>query len=84
MKTMTFNELRRIKDKLPDGSMKIIADNLSINVESVKNYFGAQNYKVGEVIGIHTEQGPDGGIVLLDDTTILEEAYKILKQNNLN
>ncbi|OFX35998.1 MAG: DNA-binding protein [Bacteroidetes bacterium GWA2_32_17] len=84
MKTITFNELRRIKDKLPDGSMQAIADSLNINLDTVRNYFGGTKYDNNEIIGIHTEQGPDGGIVLLDDTTILEEAIKILNENNLN
>ena len=36
-KTITFNELRRIKDSLPDGSMHRIADELSLDVETVRN-----------------------------------------------
>lgn len=84
MKTITFNELRRIKDLLPDGSMKQIADRLDISIETVRNYFGGTNYIKGNVTGFHTEQGPDGGVVMLDDTTILEMAMKILKENNLN
>ena len=28
--TLTFNELRRIKDRLPDGSMKKIAKELNL------------------------------------------------------
>ena len=39
-KTITFNELRRIKDRLPDGSMHRIADELGLQVETVRNYFG--------------------------------------------
>jgi hypothetical protein len=75
--TLTFNELRRIKDSLPDGSMRVIAEKLDINVETVRNYFGGTNYREGESIGIHMEPGPDGGIVTLDDTTILELAKEI-------
>ncbi len=75
--TLTFNELRRIKDSLPDGSMQLIAERLDINVETVRNYFGGTNYTEGESIGIHLEPGPDGGIVTLDDTTILEMAKEI-------
>ncbi len=75
--TLTFNELRRIKDSLPDGSMGIIAEKLDIKVETVRNYFGGTNYNDGESIGIHLEPGPDGGIVTLDDTTILELAKEI-------
>ena len=44
-KTITFNELRRIKDSLPDGSMQRIADELGLSVETVRNYFGGHNYK---------------------------------------
>jgi hypothetical protein len=28
---------------------------------------------------MHIEQGPQGGIILLDDTTILEKAQQILE-----
>ena len=76
-KTITFNELRRIKDQLPDGSMQQIANKLELNVETVRNYFGGSNYNKGESIGIHIEQGPGGGIVTLDDTTILDLAKEI-------
>ncbi len=76
-KTITFNELRRIKDQLPDGSMQQIANKLELNVETVRNYFGGSNYNKGESIGIHIEQGPGGGIVTLGDTTILDLAREI-------
>ena len=76
-KTITFNELRRIKDRLPTGSMQKIADRLDMNVETVRNYFGGTNYTRGESIGIHIEPGPDGGVVSLDDTTILDIAMQI-------
>lgn len=77
MKTITFNELRRIKDSLPDGSMQKIADKLNLNVETVRNYFGGTNYEKGQTVGMHLEQGPDGGIVSLDDTTILNLAREL-------
>lgn len=82
MKTITFNELRRIKDSLPDGSMRQIAAELGLTVEAVKNYFGAINQSAGSKGGIHIEPGPDGGIVILDDPTILEKALVILGENN--
>ena len=75
---MTFNELRRIKDSLPDGSMHRIAEELGLDVETVRNFFGADNYKEGKTVGIHIEQGPDGGIVEIDDTTVLDRALQIL------
>ena len=42
-KTITFNELRRIKDRLPDGSMHRIADELNVTTQPVRNYFGGSN-----------------------------------------
>ena len=75
---ITFNELRKIKDNLPAGSIKVIADNLNISEDTVRNYFGADHYKTGDCVGIHLEQGPDGGIVSLDDTTILDMAKSMM------
>jgi hypothetical protein len=80
-RTITFNELRKIKDELPDGSMHRIAEKLDMNVETVRNYFGGANYNNGESVGIHMEQGPNGGIVTLDDTTILDLAIEIKEDN---
>ena len=77
-KTITFNELRKIKDSLPSGSMQRIADELRVDVETVRNYFGGHNYKEGGSCGVHIEPGPDGGLVMLDDTTILDVACRIL------
>ena len=81
-RTLTFNELRDIKDRLPDGSMHCIADELGVSVETVRNYFGGYNYKDGKSCGLHLEQGPNGGIVVLYDTTILERALEILEEKN--
>ena len=77
--TITFNQLRKLKDSLPNGSMRTIADELQLNVETVRNYFGGKNYDRGRSVGFHIEPGPDGGIVELDDTTILEYAKDILE-----
>ena len=78
-KTLTFNELRKIKDQLPSGSMRQIADKLNISEETVRNYFGGRNFDKGQSIGIHFEQGPGGGIVTFDDITILEMAKEMIK-----
>lgn len=78
VKTISFNELRRIKDSLPDGSMAKIACELNLNIETVRNFFGGANFTYGESAGIHIEPGPDGGIVVIDDTTILDKAMEIL------
>ncbi len=77
--TITFNELRKIKDQLPSGSIKRIAEKLDLNEETVRNYFGGRNFEKGQSVGIHFEQGPDGGIVTFDDTTILDMAKEMLK-----
>lgn len=79
-KSITFNELRSIKDSLPDGSMHRIADELDLNVETVRNFFGGHNFKEGYSVGIHYEPGPDGGIVMIDDTTVLDKALEILAE----
>lgn len=79
-KTITYNELRKIKDSLPDGSMRKIASELNMSVETVRNYFGGHSYKEGESVGVHIEPGPNGGIVVLDDTVILDMAMEILEQ----
>ncbi len=75
---ITFNELRRIKNSLPEGSAHKIADELNITVDTVRNYFGGTNFDTGDTTGLHIEQGPDGGIVSLDDDTILNKAKEIL------
>ena len=77
-KTITFNELRKIKDQLPSGSMRQIAEKLDLNEETVRNYFGGRNFDKGQSVGIHFEQGPGGGIVTFDDTTILDLAQKMI------
>jgi len=79
-KTITFNELRRIKDALPSGSMAKIANELGLQKETVKNYFGGTDYKEGQSVGLHIEPGPDGGIVQLDDISILEVAQRMLDE----
>ena len=38
-RTITFNELRKIKDSLPSGSMHRIADELNMSVETVRKFF---------------------------------------------
>lgn len=77
-KTLTFNELRALKDQLPHGSVHRIAEELGLSPDTVRNYFGGHNFKEGNSIGVHIEPGPDGGIVVLDDTTIFDKALSIL------
>jgi len=76
---ITFNELRKIKDSLPDGAIRKMAEEFEVTVETVRNYFGGANYTDGKTVGIHMEPGPNGGIVLIDDTKILDRAREILQ-----
>lgn len=80
---ITFEELRRIKHALPSGSISRIATELNIDEQTVRNYFGAHQYKDGEVVEFHLEPGPNGGIVHIEDTTILDRAQQILAEHNL-
>lgn len=68
------------RDSLPDGSMREIADKLNVTVQTVRNYFGGSNYEYGKNCGVHIEPGPDGGIVILDDTQIYDMAIEILEK----
>ena len=82
-KTITFSELRQVKDNLPNGSMQKIAEALNIPVETVRNYFGGSNYDKGQSCGIHIEAGPNGGYVTLDDLTIWDMALDILEKQKV-
>ena len=79
-KTVTFNELRRIKDALPSGSMAKIAEELGLEKQTVKNYFGGSDYKEGKSVGLQIEPGPDGKKKKMDDTSILEVALRMLEE----
>lgn len=78
MKIITFNELREIKNSLPEGSTHVIADKLGLEVQTVRNYFGGNDYDEGTSMGVHIEPGPNGGYVTLEDTQILDMALEIL------
>jgi hypothetical protein len=78
---MTFNELRDIKDRLPDGAIHSIAGELGESVETVRNYFGGQNFRAGKSCGTHLELGPGGGVVALSDTFILDRALEMIRAN---
>ena len=79
---ITFQELRKIKDSLPAGSMKRIANELQLNEETVRNYFGGSNYKRGGATGIQFERGANGGFVRIDDEKVYQEALKILDETS--
>ena len=54
---------------------KAILDIENAELVAVYDY----NYEFGKNCGVHIEPGPDGGIVVLDDTTIYDMALEILK-----
>jgi len=80
---ISFNELRQIKHNLPTGSVRKIAQMLEIEEQTVRNYFGANKFKDGDITGKHVQPGPNGGIVSLKDTAILDTAMKILKETEV-
>lgn len=75
---ITFNELREIKHNLPAGSIKKIADQLNLDEQTVRNYFGAHHL---ENSGNHIQPGPNGGIVHIEDETILNLAKEIIEES---
>ncbi|MEM9887300.1 MAG: DNA-binding protein [Bacteroidota bacterium] len=77
---ITFEELRSIKHRLPTGSVARIAEELNISEQTVRNYFGASKFKEGTTTGKHVQPGPNGGIVSLADTKILDVANRILSE----
>lgn len=77
---ITFNELREIKHQLPTGSIARIARTLDLEEQTVRNYFGANKYDQGDVVNRHVTPGPNGGIVYLDNTDILDLARQIIEE----
>lgn len=75
---ISYKELRQVKHDLPTGSIKRIAEQLNLDEQTVRNYFGASKYADGETVGKHYQQGPNGGIVNLEDETILNLAREII------
>lgn len=77
---ITLDELRNIKHQLPTGSVRRIAHELEIEEQAVRNYFGANEYSESTLTGKHVQKGPNGGIVNLRDTRILDRARAILHE----
>ncbi len=75
---ITFQELRTIKHSLPTGSIKRIANELKIEEQTVRNYFGARKFSQGKSPGWHLQPGPQGGYLNFNDTTILDLAKQII------
>ena len=80
---ITFKELRNLKHSLPTGSVSRIASELSLEEQTVRNYFGAKKYNDGDIADIAVHPGPDGGYVQIEDTRIIELAKKIVSESPL-
>ena len=70
----TFDRLREVKDSLPHGSMDAIAQELGMEPDAVRAFFKGEG---NEEAGYHIEPGPEGGIVTLTDTRILDVALRL-------
>ena len=75
---ISFKDLRDIKHKLPTGSVTKIASELNLEAQTVRNFFGAKKFEDGQVAQWHLQPGPDGGIMVINDTTILDVANRII------
>ena len=75
---ITYDELRAIKHQLPTGSVKRIAQELNLSEQTVRNYFGAKKFEDGAIVDAHIQPGPNGGIVHLEDSAILDAAKRII------
>ncbi len=76
---ITFEKLRAIKHMLPTGSIKKIAADLDLDEQTVRNYFGANKFGDGDFLGKVITPGPNGGVVDLPDTSVLDAAVKIIQ-----
>lgn len=79
---ITFEELRRIKHALPAGSIARIAHELNLDEHTVRSYFGANNYTGNHAFELNIKPGPGGGIVHLEDVTILKRAIQIIEEHS--
>lgn len=79
---ITYNELRDIKHSLPTGSISRIAQQLNLDEQTVRNYFGANKYDKDDIVGRHIQPGPNGGVVHIDDTEIIELAKQIIAESS--
>ncbi len=43
-RTISFKEFREVKDALPKGATKQLAERLGLEVQTVNNYFGGHDF----------------------------------------
>ena len=51
--------------------------------QTVRKFFGGDNYDEGQAVGFHLEPGSDGGICEIDNPEVLNHAMQILEENTL-
>ncbi len=82
---ITFEELRHIKDSLPHGSLQKIAGELNLDVDTVRNYFGAEHFESpNKIADVHFEKSTGGGVVRLESTEILDCAMRIINEHQVS
>jgi predicted transcriptional regulator len=82
---ITFEELRSLKDSMPAGSIKKIAEELGIDADTVRNYFGGDHYERNPSFsGVHFEKGAAGGVVEIENPEILNAARRIVAEAKAN
>ncbi|MBK8443885.1 MAG: DNA-binding protein [Sphingobacteriales bacterium] len=81
---ITFNDLRHLKDSLPEGAMRMIAKKSGYDEETVRSYFGGDPLHCGDIPNIHYEKGPNGGLVRLEDDRLYYMAKEILDKASDN
>lgn len=73
---VSYSELRRLKHALPTGSVARMAQDLDLEEQTIRQYFGADGFSTS---GNHLQPGPDGGVVQLRDPRIYHAARRILR-----
>ncbi len=79
---ITFSELRKIKHSLPTGSVSRIASELNLSEQTVRNFFGANKLESGgQVVDFQLQPGPNGGIVSIQNPSIINLAKQIIEES---
>ena len=78
---ITMEELRKIKHALPTGSVSRMADELKLDEQTIRNYFGANKFGQGDLVDRHVQPGPKGGIVHLENDDIMQAALRIIEES---
>jgi len=78
---VTFEELRDVKHRLPTGSIRKIAQQLDMEEQSIRNFFGAKKESGKLPSGWHKQPGFNSGVVMIENTIVLDLAKQILEES---